>query len=918
MFVGAPELQGYLFARKRCGDGLFKRWKPRWYVPGGLSLPECSLTIFCRFIVVKACEDRALGPHTRTIAYFETEAEARQGIVNPKGFVVLTEDATIVNPFEQDPTFGLSLGTSLAIAPVARFFQVQVAHADADSAIIDFCANSVADASRWLVGLRRGIAELSDSAASNSERSLVLAPSEEHLPRAERMRLLIRRSYDKLKTTSMLGKLVKNGSLELVRGGDALVQGRQLISLSGSQRLSLSNGSGLGENTSSPDLTAQMHQSRDAASPSPSTMQQQQQPLTQAPPRIAVDGDAPFHSLQLDRLSPRHVGETSYYLRVHIKRLFADADMSGDLPVWARADHMGVALGSLVVPALRTGFDLEFAYITHQSKSLYGYGDFTAANSPINFAKNRYMDVMPPDRTRVVLAVSAAARAAATGRARLERSEASEIADDSSSSTTDGKDDDGSDSSGEISQDGNVLRASRRDIEQNSSDAEEEPAMLGRDGEDSSGDYINASYIDGEWDGGARAYIAAQGPKEGTIHDFWRMVWQVQSVVVVMLTREFEAGRCKCSHYWPNATASLNSGGDGDPLQMFPTIDAARTFANMSQWRKYGEVEVRALYEIVSNEVIVRRFRLRRRRAGDAPSSTAASAAMAPSLTLDDEDHAVYEHRDVMHFQYVAWPDHGLPLNTRAFLDLVRCVESLRNAAPIILHCSAGIGRTGTFFTVHNTVRRYHERLLAESSHSLPPPINVVQTVLTARRQRPGMVQTREQFMFCYIAIEQWLDEALNALSVRRQDSSEFEHMLRSTSPATARASSVLAVQTHLRRQQLNQQQMQKDSLLRQQNEQMRIIAKQRQLRNAVPSEGGAAVDLAASWRNTSFEALSPEDINDNDGSPLEATAVASKQHVNNNINNNNNHINNKNNTGDNVANGSDDMATDDDEQQQV
>ena len=62
---------------------------------------------------------------------------------------------------------------------------------------------------------------------------------------------------------------------------------------------------------------------------------------------------------------------------------------------------------------------------------------------------------------------------------------------------------------------------------------------------------------------------------------------------------------------------------------------------------------------------------------------------------------------------------------------------------------SAGIGRTGTFITVYNTVRRYHELLLRE--RTLPPPINVVQTVLALRRQRPGMVQTKEQFMFCYI-----------------------------------------------------------------------------------------------------------------------------------------------------------------------
>jgi protein tyrosine phosphatase len=873
-----------------------------------------------RFIVVKACEDRALDPCTRTIAYFETEAEARLGVVNPKGFVVLTEDATIVNPFDEDASFGLTLGPSLAAVPTARFFQIQVAHADAEAALIDFCAPSKVDAARWLLGLRSGVAELCDSSASTSSRSsAVLAPAEEQLPRGERMRLLIRRSYDKLKCTSMLGKLVKNGSLELVRGGDALVQGGRVISLSGSQRLSVSTGGALTHSSTDSAGTADglpLSQSRrlpvvvhgddaDMSSPPPASSAA----LTANPLRKESKGDAAFHSLQLDRLSPRHVGDTIFYLRVHIKRLFADADLSdADLPVWARTDHFGGGLGALPPPPLRTGFDLEFAYITHQSKSLYGYGDFAAANAPTNFAKNRYMDVMPPDRTRVVLHVSTAATAATAGRARMQRASSDAAAgngddsndddssngssssssnnnnnddDDSSSSSADGSRSSHTDSENDAAAaGGHVLRASRRDIDNNSSDADEPATMNGRDAEDSSGNYINASYIDGEWAGGARAYIAAQGPKEGTIHDFWRMVWQVNSNVIVMLTREYEAGRCKCSHYWPNPTASINSGGDGDPLLMFPSVDAAGSFASASPWRKYGEVEVRCFYEILSNEVVVRRFRLRRRRGADRGGAVPITVTSEPSIPLlDDEDSNAHEYRDVMHFQYVAWPDHGLPLNTRAFLELVRCVESLRGSSAVILHCSAGIGRTGTFFTVHNTVRRYHEQLLADSSHSLPPPINIVQTVLAARRQRPGMVQTREQFMFCYIAIEQWLDEALNALSsVRRTESaSEFENLLRSTSPATARSQAAAsAVQANARKQllasqhllmQQQQQQQQRAEQQRLQNE--RIIAKQRQLRLAVPAEV-AATDLNTSWRSTSYEAMSP--MNEHNGAEDMAT----------------------------------------------
>ena len=106
--------------------------------------------------------------------------------------------------------------------------------------------------------------------------------------------------------------------------------------------------------------------------------------------------DPPFHSLQLDRLGPTLVGQTVYYLRVHIKRLFADADLDDELPAWAEAAR---AAGQ----QLRTGFDLEFAFVAAHSKAFFKYGDFSAAFDSANVRKNRYIDVMPPNATRVVL-----------------------------------------------------------------------------------------------------------------------------------------------------------------------------------------------------------------------------------------------------------------------------------------------------------------------------------------------------------------------------------------------------------------------------------------------------------------------------------------------------------------------------------
>jgi len=111
----------------------------------------------------------------------------------------------------------------------------------------------------------------------------------------------------------------------------------------------------------------------------------------------------------------------------------------------------------------------------------------------------------------------------------------------------------------------------------------------------------------------------------------------------------------------------------------------------------------------------------------------------------------------MIHFQYTGWPDHGLPPSTKHFVQLLECVDNavVERSGPIGVHCSAGIGRTGTFCTVHINVHILREHF---KTNFRPPPLNVVNTILLLRKQRPGMVQTKEQFLFCYRAI---LDEYL-------------------------------------------------------------------------------------------------------------------------------------------------------------
>eukprot|EP01119_Soliformovum_irregulare_P002553 TRINITY_DN1279_c0_g1_i1.p1 TRINITY_DN1279_c0_g1~~TRINITY_DN1279_c0_g1_i1.p1 ORF type:complete len:516 (-),score=138.94 TRINITY_DN1279_c0_g1_i1:16-1563(-) len=222
--------------------------------------------------------------------------------------------------------------------------------------------------------------------------------------------------------------------------------------------------------------------------------------------------------------------------------------------------------------------------------------------------------------------------------------------------------------------------------------------------QDDESDFINANFINGLIPGSERAYIATQGPLGNTFYDFWRMIWELQVTVIVMLTREIENDRIKCDRYWPDPDCPLTCGN--------------------------FKVILTDIEETYKDELLTRRFTIQ---------------------NIDTE-----EEKHVVQLQYIAWPDHGIPVSTTAFLDLIDEADSYNPfKTPIVVHCSAGIGRSGTFCAVHSTIEKLKMELqqIHDTDTWHEPMFNIPQTVMYMRSQRPGMVQTKEQYMFVYLTI---------------------------------------------------------------------------------------------------------------------------------------------------------------------
>ncbi|XP_046715617.1 protein tyrosine phosphatase receptor type Fa isoform X15 [Silurus meridionalis] len=207
-------------------------------------------------------------------------------------------------------------------------------------------------------------------------------------------------------------------------------------------------------------------------------------------------------------------------------------------------------------------------------------------------------------------------------------------------------------------------------------------------------DYINASFIDGYRQ--QKAYIATQGPLAETTEDFWRMLWEHNSTIVVMLTKLREMGREKCHQYWPAERSARYQYFVVDPMAEY----------NMPQY-------------------ILREFKVTDARDG--------------------------QSRTIRQFQFTDWPEQGVPKTGEGFIDFIGQVhktkEQFGQDGPITVHCSAGVGRTGVFITLSIVL----ERMRYEGV------VDLFQTIKTLRTQRPAMVQTEDQYQLCYRAALEYL-----------------------------------------------------------------------------------------------------------------------------------------------------------------
>lgn len=224
-------------------------------------------------------------------------------------------------------------------------------------------------------------------------------------------------------------------------------------------------------------------------------------------------------------------------------------------------------------------------------------------------------------------------------------------------------------------------------------------------------DYINANFVNMRIPGTnwTNFYIASQGPLCNTAVDFWTMVWEQSSSFIAMLTTLVEKGRPKCYQYWPDAGTKV----------------------------QFGNWVVESVTEEITDSFAFRDFILHK---------TAASET-------DEEEIIILESRNIKQMQYIAWPDHGVPDDSSDFLDFVLRVRQNRVGMerPSIVHCSAGIGRTGVLITMETAM------CLIEANQ----PVFPIEIARTMRDQRAMMIQTTSQFKFVCEAILRVYSEGL-------------------------------------------------------------------------------------------------------------------------------------------------------------
>ncbi|XP_072310859.1 tyrosine-protein phosphatase non-receptor type 13 [Eucyclogobius newberryi] len=210
--------------------------------------------------------------------------------------------------------------------------------------------------------------------------------------------------------------------------------------------------------------------------------------------------------------------------------------------------------------------------------------------------------------------------------------------------------------------------------------------LLGKDG-----GYINANFINMPVKDKDFMYIACQGPLPTTLGDFWQMVWEQKSNVIAMMTQEVEGGKVKCQRYWP---------------------DTPRT-AEMVDDR----LQITLIKDQHLDNFVIR--------------------------LIEIKDIQTNEIQRVTHLNYTGWPDHGTPSQPEQLLTFISYMRHVHRSGPIITHCSAGIGRSGTLICIDVVLE-----LISKDAD-----FDISDVVRNMRLQRQGMVQTEDQYIFCYQVI---------------------------------------------------------------------------------------------------------------------------------------------------------------------
>jgi protein tyrosine phosphatase len=230
-------------------------------------------------------------------------------------------------------------------------------------------------------------------------------------------------------------------------------------------------------------------------------------------------------------------------------------------------------------------------------------------------------------------------------------------------------------------------------------------------------DFLNASPLSVPF--ANRDYILTQGPLEITAEDFWQMVWENKSKIVVMLSNIIENQGMKCYHY----------------------------FVDEDEKKKtFGKFSIELQEEYGTKIYRIRKIKL-------------------TALNEKFLENAEQNSRIISHFHFITWPDFGVPSETSSFLEFLEKTNEAQkllneDESKVIVHCSAGIGRSGAFIVVDSFLNYFQngsQTISNASGDMAKPPKSIEEFVLYARRHRMGLIQTKEQLRFCWQAIVDWL-----------------------------------------------------------------------------------------------------------------------------------------------------------------